>query len=223
MAAGLLSFIYLFFFFGNPIVWVAMSHQLPQIVLRVFNPVLTLRTNNLTMQAMTPCPAPTHCWWMRSVQATSLLAVVVRHIVGFFFYSFPFMLPSEIPKLPVDTPVRGFSIVQKLLLHYSLPRMSLHPSIFCLCFHLFYFTLPPFEEIGLPYQVPGVLHQCSAVVLWKLLNYLLMNLQGIKWSPCPIPLPSWYCPFTLQILNFSKRTLSLPFFIQMRELSIKDC
>ena len=58
----------------------------------------------------------------------------------------------------------------KLLLHDSLPRMSLNPSMFCLCFHLLRFILPPFEEIGLPFWVPGVLCQHSEVVLWKLLN-----------------------------------------------------
>ena len=30
--------------------------------------------------------------------------------------------------------------------------------------------IPPFEEIELPLWVPGVLHQHSEVVLWKLLN-----------------------------------------------------
>ena len=36
------------------------------------------------------------------------------------------MLPSEIPKLPTDVPMRGFSVVCKLLLlHPSLPRMGL--------------------------------------------------------------------------------------------------
>ena len=80
------------------------------------------------------------------------------------------MLPSDILKLPTDLPVRGFPTVWKLLLHDSLPRMGLDPSIFCLCFHLLYFILPPFEEIGLPFWVPGVLCQHSEVVLWKLLN-----------------------------------------------------
>ena len=37
------------------------------------------------------------------------------------------MLPSEIPKLPTDLPVRGFPGVQKLLFYDSLPGMGLHP------------------------------------------------------------------------------------------------
>jgi len=38
------------------------------------------------------------------------------------------MLPSEIPKLHTDLPVRGFPAIWKLiLLHHSLPRMGLCP------------------------------------------------------------------------------------------------
>jgi len=38
------------------------------------------------------------------------------------------MLPSEIPKLPTDPPVRGFPTVWKLfLLHNFLPRTGLYP------------------------------------------------------------------------------------------------
>ena len=48
-----------------------------------------------------------------------------------FIYLFFFllvMLPSEIPKLPTDSPVRGFPGVWKLLLfHNSLPGTGLHP------------------------------------------------------------------------------------------------
>ena len=81
------------------------------------------------------------------------------------------MLPSEIPKLPTDPPVRGFPGVWKLLLfHDSLPGMGLHPYLFCLSFYLLYFVLPPFEDSGLPFWVPGVLCQCSEVVLWNLLS-----------------------------------------------------
>ena len=76
------------------------------------------------------------------------------------------MLPSEIPKLPTELPVRGFPGIWKLLLFYdSLPGMELHPYLFCLTFYLLYFVLPPSEDNGLPFWVPGVLCQCSEVVL----------------------------------------------------------
>ena len=45
------------------------------------------------------------------------------------------MLPSVIPKLPMDLPVREFPTVWKLLLlDDSLPRMGLHPSLLSLFF-----------------------------------------------------------------------------------------
>ena len=51
-----------------------------------------------------------------------------RNLWGLFIYLFflPVMLPSEIPKLPTDTPVREFPGVWKLLLFYnSLPGVGL--------------------------------------------------------------------------------------------------
>ena len=79
------------------------------------------------------------------------------------------MLPSEIPKLPTDPPVRGFLGVWKLLLR--LPFWDGSPSlILCLSFHLLYFVLPPFKDNGLPFWVPDVLCWHSEVVLWNLLS-----------------------------------------------------
>ena len=63
------------------------------------------------------------------------------------------MLPSEIPRLATDPPVRVFPGVWKLL-----------------SFYLLYFVLPPFEDNGLPFWVPNVLFQHLEVVLWNLLN-----------------------------------------------------
>ena len=78
------------------------------------------------------------------------------------------MLPSEIPKLPTDLPVRVFPRVWKLLLFSdSLPGSDLCPYVFCLPFYLLYFFLPPFEDSGLPFWVPGVLYQHSEFVLWN--------------------------------------------------------
>ena len=81
------------------------------------------------------------------------------------------MLPSEIPKLPSDLPVRVFPGVWKLLVFKdSLPGSDLCPYVFCLSFYLLYFFLPPFEDSGLPFWVPDVLCQHSEVVLWSLLR-----------------------------------------------------
>ena len=66
-----------------------------------------------------------------SVWATSPLGVAVRHVIcGFYLFIYlfflPVMLPSEIPKLLTDPPVRGFPGVWKLLFYNSLPGMGLH-------------------------------------------------------------------------------------------------
>ena len=81
------------------------------------------------------------------------------------------MLPSEIPKLPTVLPVRGFPGFWKLLfLHDCLPRGGSLTLTLLSLFFLLYFVLPPFEEKVLPFWVPGVLHQHSEIVLWKLLS-----------------------------------------------------
>ena len=93
------------------------------------------------------------------------------------FFFLLIMLPSEIPKLPTDPPVRGFpGVWNLLLLHDSLLRMGLHPWLFSLYFGLLCFVLPPFKENRLPFWVAGVFRRCSEVVLWKLLS-----IQMIFW------------------------------------------
>ena len=85
------------------------------------------------------------------------------------------MLPSEIPRLTTDLPVRVFPGVWKLRPFLdSLPRMDLRPYLFCLSFYLLYFVLPPFKNNGLPFWVPDVLFQHSEVVLWNLLSVQIL-------------------------------------------------
>ena len=132
------------------------------------------------MQPVSPCPAPAH-WWRR--QVSGLLLHWQLHLgtysVGFlflFFFFFLVMLPSEIPKLPTDPPVRGFPTVWKLLFHYSLPRMGLCPWIFCL-FLSFVFCPTSFWTGWAAFLGAWcVLCQHSEVVLWKLLS-----IQMIFW------------------------------------------
>ena len=47
----------------------------------------------------------------------------------FFFFLSSQMLPSEIPKLPTDPPVRGFLTVWKLLLLHAEKEMATHSSV----------------------------------------------------------------------------------------------
>ena len=81
------------------------------------------------------------------------------------------MLPSVVPRLTTNSAVRVFPGVWKLLSFLRLPSwMDLRSYLFCLSFYLFYFVLPPFEDIGLLFLVPDILCQHSEVVLWNLLG-----------------------------------------------------
>ena len=82
----------------------------------------------LSPQPEPPCSSPHLLLVDPSVWATSPLGVAIRCVIYWGFFHLPVMLPSEIPKLPTDLPVRGFPGVWKLLLlHDSLPRMGLYP------------------------------------------------------------------------------------------------
>ena len=74
-----------------------------------------------SMQPMPPCSAPT-CWWQTRVSGLLLHWELQfgMYSVCVCFFPLPVMLPSEIPKLPTDPPMRGFPGVWKLsLLHNS--------------------------------------------------------------------------------------------------------
>ena len=107
------------------------------------------------------------------------------------------MLPSAIPKLPMDRPVRGFPTVWKLLLlDDSLPRMGLHPSLLSL--FLSFIVCANFFQREWAAFLGG---WCLLPVFWSHFvedaqhsNDLLMNYGVRKRSPCPIPPPSWGRP-----------------------------
>ena len=81
------------------------------------------------------------------------------------------MLPSDVPRLATESPVRVFADIWKLLFFKTpfLGWSSIHPS-FVSFFCLLYFFLPPLEDNGLLFWVPDVLCQHSEVVLWNLLG-----------------------------------------------------
>ena len=81
------------------------------------------------------------------------------------------MLPSEVPRLATDLPVRVFPGVWKpLLFKTPFPGWISVPPSFVSLFIFCIFSLPPFEDNGLPFWVPDVLCQHSEVVLWNLLS-----------------------------------------------------
>ena len=75
------------------------------------------------------------------------------------------MLPSVVPRLTIDSAVRVFPGVWKLLSFFfflkllffktPFPGWSSVPTSF-VSFYLLYFFLPPFEENGLLFWVPDV-------------------------------------------------------------------
>ena len=77
------------------------------------------------------------------------------------------MLPSEVPRLATDSPVKVFPGVWKPLFFKTLflGQISVLTSF---VFDIFF--LPPFEDNGLLFWVPDVLCQHSEVVLWNLLS-----------------------------------------------------
>ena len=131
-----------------------------------------------------------------SICATSLLGVVIRHVicgVSFIYFLLPVMLPSEIPKLPTDLPVRGFPGVWKLPLS-RLPPWDRSLSLTLLSLFLFFIFCPTsFQRqwavfVG-AWCPPPVFRSCF-VEFSQRSNGLSMNLWGRKWFPYPIPLSS---------------------------------
>ena len=81
------------------------------------------------------------------------------------------MLPSEVPRLTTDLPVRMFPGVWKPLF-FKTPFLGWisDPPSFVSLFLFYIFFLPPFEDNGPPFWVPDVLCQHSEVVLQNLLS-----------------------------------------------------
>ena len=139
--------------------------------LRLFSglsgPVLTLRN-----KARASLFSPLLLMADVGVWATSLLGVAVRHVIcGFYLFIFP---PGYVALWDSKTPHRSAGErVSWCLETYPLLRLlpGTGSSITLLSLFLsFIFVLPPFEDNGLPFWVPGVLCQHLEVVLWYLLN-----------------------------------------------------
>ena len=151
------------------------------------------------------------CWWQ--MQASGLfLRWQLRlgtYSVGCVF----FLTPDYIALWDSKTPHRPACERVSYCLETSPPsRLPPHddgsPSLTLLSF-IFYST--SFQKNGLPFWVPGILHQhyrSCFVELAQHSNDLLMNLWGRMWSPCFILLPSWDRP--LSPPSWTSSTLSHP-------------
>ena len=118
------------------------------------------------MQAAPPCPAPTHWWWTR-VSGPLLHWQLCLGVYSVFFFFSPSWLccPLRFQNSPQTLLCEGFLLCEDFSSFLTPSPGWVSVPKFCLSFCLLYFVLPPFEEIGLPFWVPGVLCQHSEVVL----------------------------------------------------------
>ena len=139
---------------------------------------------------MPPCPATAYWWQTQAPGHLSAEVVVGCILCGIFFFSFQLCCPLRFQNSP-QTRLWEASYCVETFPPSRLRPQDRSPSLTLLSLFLsFIFVLPPFEENGLTFWVPGILHQRSEIVLWKLLSIqmmfwwtFLMNLWGRKWSP----------------------------------------
>ena len=118
---------------------------------------------------------------------------------GLIMYLFflPVMLPSVLPRLTTDLAVRVFPGVWKLLSFLRLPSHNGAPSLTLLSLFLSFIFFPTSFQRQLAAFLgawcPLQAFRSCFVEFTQHSNVLLMNLWGRKWSPRPIPLPSWKC------------------------------
>ena len=118
------------------------------------------------------------------VWATSLLIVEVSCIIcGVYLFIFSSLLCCllRFQNFPETRWWEGFLVFQNFSSFTTLSPGQFPIPNSCLSFYLLYFVLPPFKDNGLPFWVPGVLRQCSEVVLWYLLSVQLIH-QWIYWG-----------------------------------------
>ena len=145
---------------------------------------------------------------------TFLLGVAFRHVsCGFYLFFLPVRLPSEIRKLPPDPPVRGFPGVRKLPLLW-LPSQDRSPSLALLSLFLSFISFPAsFRRRWAAFLgswCPLLAIRSCFVQFAQRLNVLLMNLLGRRWSPPPVPPPSWLLPVQPFLVDRDKARKLLP-------------
>ena len=132
-----------------------------------------------------------------SIWATSLLAVAVRCIFSvsfFFFFFFLVMLPSEIPKPPRHAPERvSYCVETSPPSCFPCQDRSLSLTLLSI-FLSFIFCPTSFQREWAAFlgaRCPAPAFRSCFVEVAQHSNDLLMNLWETKWSPHPVPLPSW--------------------------------
>ena len=124
---GLLLFFIFFCFSSYPTVWVAISHELLQIVLRAFKPCSYPK--NQSCNSHLPAQSPLSGGGCEHLCHFSASSLNYTHILRFIFVFFPHNYVALCDsKTPHKHTCERFPTVWKLLLlHNSLPRTGLHP------------------------------------------------------------------------------------------------
>ena len=118
-----------------------------------------------------------------SIWASSPLWVAIRHVICGSPPPYITLWDSKTPHRPTGERVSWCletSPPSWLLLWDG----SLSLTLLSVC--ILYFVLPHFRENGLPFWMPGVLHQRSEVVLWKLPG-IQMIFWWISWGESGLP------------------------------------
>ena len=132
--------------------------------------------------------------------------------MGFIYLFFlPVMLPSEIPSLATDPPVRVFAGVWKLLSFLRLPSQDVSPSLPLLSLFLSFIFFPTsFWRQWSAFLGTYVLCQNSEVVMWNLLS-VQMFFQWICVGASGLPV----------LFNCYHMTAPQSFSLQIRPSGIK--
>ena len=154
------------------------------------------------MKPAPPCPAPTRCWQIHSVWATSPLSVAVRYI--FCSFSPPSYVALRGSKAPHRHACeRVFCCVETSSPSQLLPwdrSASLNLLFLFLSFIFFSTSFQRDWAVFLGAWCPPSAFRSCFVEVAQHSNDLLMNLWGRKLSSCPTFLPSWDCRHNLSTL-----------------------
>ena len=141
-----------------------------------------------------PCPAPACCGGCRRLRCFSAGSYRWAHnlwVLIIYLFSLPVMLPSVLPRLGSES----VSWCLETSLFFKTPSWDRSPSLPLLSLFLSFMFFPTSfwrqwaAFLGAWCPLPAF--KSCFVEFTQCLNVLLMNLWGRKWSPHPIPLPSF--------------------------------
>ena len=150
------------------------------------------------MQPMSPHPTPwwIACWWW--MRASGLLLCwqlwLGAYSVGFFFFFSQLCCPLRFQNSPQTRLWEGFLLFGNFSsFTTSSPGQVSFPNSLYLFLSFSFCPTSFWREWAAVLGVwcPLRAFRSCFVEVAQHSNDLLMNLWGRKWSPCPIPLPSW--------------------------------